>query len=182
MLYCRVATRKALNLSVTDDVRKKGFLGGMIKPSPSDPIFRSRLPDCFSSRLAFDSLVVLPDEEHQIHREIIVYDSDQVYPENVVWYKIASEQNMSVNVHDQEQLQASSKKCRSDALSFAFQKYAVDPLSETLAHPKHLAMSQLGVGHGLCQGSSLLLPAASALSRHLLADHPVSLHIVDRHW
>ena len=28
----------------------------------------------------------------------------------------------------------------------------------------------------------LLLPAASALSCHLLADHPVSLHIVDRHW
>jgi len=30
--------------------------------------------------------------------------------------------------------------------------------------------------------SWLLLPAASALSCHLFADHPVSLHIVDRHW
>jgi len=30
--------------------------------------------------------------------------------------------------------------------------------------------------------SWLLLPAASALSCHLLADHPVSLHIVDQHW
>ena len=30
--------------------------------------------------------------------------------------------------------------------------------------------------------SWLLLPAASAVSRHLLADHPVSLYIVDQHW
>ena len=147
MLYCRVATRKALTFSVTEDLRKRGFLGGMIKPTPCDPIFRSRLPDWFSSRLAFDSLVVLPDKEHQIHREIIVYDSDQVYPEFVVWYKIASEsaKKTSFNVHDHEQLQASIQKCRANALSYSDLQYAVNPVSQALARQKYSEMSAMSV-------------------------------------
>ena len=149
MLYCRVATRKALDFSVTDAFRKKRFLERMIKPTTDDPVFCSQFSYLFSNRLAFESLVVLPDEEHQMHREVIVYDSDQVYPEYVVWYKIESEKKTSVNVHGHEQLNASSQKCRADALSYARQKYAV---AEALALQKNSEVSQLGVGPGLRQG------------------------------
>jgi len=50
------------------------------------------------------------------------------------------------------------------------------PFAPTLARSKLFHLSSLD------WPSWLLLPAASALSCHLHADHPVSLHIVDRHW
>ena len=53
--------------------------------------------------------------------------------------------------------------------------------TETLSAPT-LARSNLIHLSSLDWLSWLLLPAASALSCHLLAQHPVSLHIVDWHW
>jgi len=50
------------------------------------------------------------------------------------------------------------------------------PSAPTLARSNLIRLSSLD------WPSRLLLPAASALSCHLLADHPVSLHIVDWHW
>jgi len=53
--------------------------------------------------------------------------------------------------------------------------------TETVSAPT-LARSNLICLSSLDWPSRLLLPGASALSCHLLADHPVSLHIVDWHW
>jgi len=50
------------------------------------------------------------------------------------------------------------------------------PSAATLARSNLIRLSPLD------WPSWLLLPAAWALSCHLLVDHPVSLHIVDRHW
>jgi len=85
MLYCRVSTKNSLDFKVTDDVRQTGYLQGMKKPKPSDKVFRQRLPEV---QQAFDSLVVAPCQTLQIHREVVVFDTDQVYPEYVVWYKV----------------------------------------------------------------------------------------------
>jgi len=85
MLYCRVSTRKEHDFHVTDDVRKNRYLHGMVQPNPSDEIFRQRLPE---EQQAFDSLVVVPGQKHQVHREFVVFDTAQAYPEYVVWYKL----------------------------------------------------------------------------------------------
>jgi len=85
MLYCRVSTRKEHDFHVTDDVRKNRYLHGMVQPNPSDEIFRQRLPE---EQQAFDSLVVVPGQKYQVHREFVVFDTAQAYPEYVVWYKL----------------------------------------------------------------------------------------------
>jgi len=85
MLYCRVSTRNSLDFKVTEDVRQNRYLQGMVKPTPSDEVFRQRLPEV---QQTFDSLVVVPCQRLQIHREVVVFDTDQVYPEYIVWYKV----------------------------------------------------------------------------------------------
>jgi len=85
MLYCRVSTRNSLDFKVTEDVRQNRYLKGMVKPTPSDEVFRQRLPEV---QQTFDSLVVVPCQKLQIHREVVVFDTDQVYPEYIVWYKV----------------------------------------------------------------------------------------------
>jgi len=96
LLYCRVAPGRALPFRVNAAAANRGYLQGMRRPITSDAVFVSRLQAAQqynASRRDWDSVDVYPLSQgvadgSQYHRELIVFDAEQVYPEFVVRYRL----------------------------------------------------------------------------------------------
>ena len=85
MLYCRVALGAALPYAPTEADAKANFLAGMIKPEPGDPVFDAKISGAHHRR--WDSVDVQENSAVQLHRELVVFDADQIYPEFAVYYR-----------------------------------------------------------------------------------------------
>ena len=105
MLYCRVVLGKTLEFKTTKADQKDfplAFLHSMQQPRATDSVFHhcmTRKDAKAKSKENFDTVVVEADKRGasrgggpvQIHREVDVFDSDQVYPEFLVWYRTDTE-------------------------------------------------------------------------------------------
>jgi len=95
MLYCRVIPGRALPFKVCEASADRGYLQGMAKPAPSDPVFVRQMKAAgwtARGRQEWDSVDVLGVGKRQYHRELIIYEREQVYPEFVVTYRLDTKQ------------------------------------------------------------------------------------------
>ena len=86
MLFCRVAPGHVLHFKANQAAANRGFLQGMKRPAPGDPVFDQNVQGQRIKRHCYDTVDVMPDSVQQ-HREIIVFDSKLVYPEYVINYR-----------------------------------------------------------------------------------------------
>ena len=89
ILYCRVAMGGALPYAPGLVEAEERYLAGMEKPRPGDPVFDARIRGEHRGH-HWDSVDVREESEAQVHRELVVYDADQIYPEFVVFYRTDS--------------------------------------------------------------------------------------------
>ena len=98
LLYCRVYTGRALMYRPDQSDVSAGYLKGMRKPAPGDPVFEARLRSKSTNPSAaaecaqeWDSVIVEPEKTEgysaQVHREVVIFDPRQVYPEFIVFYR-----------------------------------------------------------------------------------------------
>jgi len=95
LLYSRVLAGRAFAYDAELANNNGTFLTGMVKPVPSDPVFQQHFVDAGINAPAqvFDSIDVCSERTSQVHREIVVYDGAQAYPEFVVKYRLDSRAN-----------------------------------------------------------------------------------------
>jgi hypothetical protein len=86
LLYCRVARGQALQYAPGVSDRLYGYLKGMQRPQPGDRIFEQRIQGEAAHR-RWDTVDVQQNSATQVHRELVCYDSDRVYPEFAVFYR-----------------------------------------------------------------------------------------------
>ena len=94
MLYCRVVLGTTMRFNATNAAAKRGYLSGMKRPMPGDPVFESQVLASggkAKARTAWDSVAVLGGADTQVHREYVCFRSEQIYPEYVVYYRLDSE-------------------------------------------------------------------------------------------
>lgn len=96
LIYCRVSLGSTITYRPRSSDRAHNYLAGMRMPTSEDTVFRERLEqrgETARSRQSFDSVVVEPNfggsgPPPQVHREIVVFNPAQVYPEYVVYYRV----------------------------------------------------------------------------------------------
>lgn len=119
MLYCRVATGKTLRMRATGVTASRNYLTGMRMPSPNDPVFASRMRGRRRVREAWDSVDVTGasrSTERQVHREVVVFDSRQIYPEYVVYYRLDTEEEEEELRLAYEAEQAEAEQAEADTM------------------------------------------------------------------
>ena len=94
IILSRVALGRALNFEVGP--KDHGGLVGMKRPESKDEVFRQKVNKADRMK-TFESVIVTGKERiKQVHKEVIVFDKDQAYPEFLVTYKL-SRQSEVVN-------------------------------------------------------------------------------------
>ena len=84
----RVAFGRVLYYPANKAAEQRGFLIGMKRPGPGDPIFDSNVIGDRKKQHCYDSIDVHPSPPTQVHREIIHFNKNLVFPEYVVYYQI----------------------------------------------------------------------------------------------
>ena len=106
MLYCRVLPGKTMDIKPAKKLMITGAFNGMNALHPSDEVFRNTLIKSGRTAMAkqsFDSLVVRPSTRNkqvaQVHREFVIFNQFQVYPEFIVHYRFDTAEEHAVVLH-----------------------------------------------------------------------------------
>ena len=95
MIYSRVAPGRAVPFRGTQAAADRNFLVGMRRPVPADPVFLAQMhAGGFTARARqeWDSVDASEGQRQQVHRELIIFDSAQAYPEFIVTYRLDTRQ------------------------------------------------------------------------------------------
>ena len=101
LLYCRVATGKTMTYQPDEVDRRNGYLQGMSRPTVSDAVFRQRIgakgaAGSAQSQETWDTVNVEPAEgKVQVHREVVVFSPQQVYPEFLILYRTTGDRRVN---------------------------------------------------------------------------------------
>ena len=146
MLYCRVALGHTMRFNATQMAARRKFLVGMKRPAPGDPVFEHNVRASGGKakvRQAWHSVAVLGASDQvqgrmqdrmlgpqgrgappQVHREFVLFEDEQVYPEYVVYYRLDSE--------DEEGTLRQQSRAKADEKHGACLDYLISRSSEYL--------------------------------------------------